>query len=247
MKLKTQDTITNSLAIAAIGSVLILTIIRLFYGAELTDEAYAVAESYMVSKGALPFVNNWSQMPGFTLLLSPFAKIYTAVAGGTDGIILFFRFVSFSLNLLTALAVSFVFRKQVDNKVLLILFPLIYVGASGWDYVAFRGDSMAIDLMAIGVPLIAVYYCDNKDSLIAPLLSGFLLALSVLSYPTFAFEVFYFVIAILVLSYRNKRGYRFLGFFILGGAIATILVVGYLAINSSIADIFFIISQRIDL
>lgn len=43
----------------------------------------------MVPKGTLPFVNNWSQMSGFTLLLAPFVRLYTVIFGGTDGIIFY--------------------------------------------------------------------------------------------------------------------------------------------------------------
>lgn len=37
-----------------------ISLIRLFYSAELTDVAYAVAENYLVAEGGLPFINNWS-------------------------------------------------------------------------------------------------------------------------------------------------------------------------------------------
>lgn len=99
MKINVEEKISKIFACIIIGIVFGFTIIRLFYGAELSDEAYTVAETYMVSRGALPFVNNWSQMPGYTLLLAPFVKIYTMIVGGTDGIVLFFRFLSFLLML----------------------------------------------------------------------------------------------------------------------------------------------------
>ena len=179
---KKIERVVNECAILVIGVVVVFTIARLFFGAELSDEAYSVAETYMVSKGALPFVNNWSQMPGWTLLLAPFVKIYTLLVGGTDGIFLFFRFLTFFVNSLTAFIVAYLFRNHVKNKVLLSLITIIYVVATGWDYVvAFRGDRLAIDLLAVGVALIIVFFADDKYSMKYLFISGILLALSVLS------------------------------------------------------------------
>jgi hypothetical protein len=178
MNNRKQNGIINIFALVIIGIILFFTIVRLFFGAELSDEAYAVAETYMVSKGALPFVNNWSQMPGFALILAPFVKMYTFIAGGTDGIFLFFRFFSFLINILTAITVSYLLKDHVKNRIMLALLSIIYVGATGWDYVgAFRGDRLAIDLLAVGVMLIVVFFSDNRNNMGWLFASGVLLAL----------------------------------------------------------------------
>lgn len=238
MKNKTQNAIVNIMALVMIGIILLLTIVRLFYGVELTDEAYAVAETYMVSKGALPFVNNWSQMPGFTLLLAPFVQIYTTIVGGTDGIFLFFRFLSFFINLITAMIIAYLLKDYVKNRVLSLLLVMIYLGASGWDYVlAFRGDRLAIDLSAIGAWLLATFFSENREKAIKPFISGVLLALSVLSYPTFAIAFVFYVIVIVYLCFKKKKEFKTLLWFLAGAALATIVIIGYLAINSSLTDI----------
>lgn len=239
MKNKTQNAIVNIICLLIIGIVLLFTIVRLFYGVELTDEAYAVAETYMVSKGALPFVNNWSQMPGFTLLLAPFVKIYTTIAGGTDGIFLFFRSLSFFINLITAMVIAYLLKDYVKNRVLSLLLVMIYVGATGWDYVmAFRGDRLSIDLSAIGAWLLATFFSEHREKAIKPFISGLLLALSVLSYPTYAIVFAICVMVIVVLCFKKKKEYKILLWFLAGATIATVIVLGFLAIKSSFSDIF---------
>lgn len=236
---KIIEKVINVFAVLVMVVVVVFTMTRLFFGVDLSDEAYSVAETYMVSKGALPFVNNWSQMPGWTLLLAPFVKLYTIFTGGTDGIFLFFRFLSFFVNGLTAFIVAHLFRNHVKNKILLSLITIIYVGATGWDYVAaFRGDRLALDLLAVGVALIIVFFADAKYSMKYLFTSGILLALSVLSYPTFLIEYLFFVIAIFVLCYKRKIGYKGLLFFSCGSTLTAVMVILYLSIRGGFTNIF---------
>ena len=57
---------------------------RLHYGVEISDEAFYVAEAYIVSNGAIPFTDNFFQAAGSALLYSPLVKIYTVVSGGAE-------------------------------------------------------------------------------------------------------------------------------------------------------------------
>lgn len=237
--MKSSGKIVNAIGFFIIAAVCAFTIIRLFYGAELSDEAYSVAETYLVSNGALPFVNNWSQMPGYTLLLAPFMKVFTVISNGTDGVFLFFRFLSFAINVLTACMVSVILRKYIQNTALLISCSLIYVAASGWDYVeAFRGDSLSIDLLAVGVLLVTVAFAEEKENVSWFLNSGILTALAVLCYPTLAVEYLYYVMAIAFLCVKKKKKFHSLVWFLAGSLAAAIVIVGYLAFNSGLSDIF---------
>lgn len=234
-----REKIGNAYAFFVIGVVLIFTLIRLFYGAELSDEAYSVAETYMVSRGALPFVNNWSQIPGYTMLLAPFVKAFTILSGGTDGIFLFFRFFSFAINALTACAVSIILKKYVKNPVILISCSLIYVGASGWDYVgAFRGDNLSINLLAVGVLLIVVSFVEEKENPLWFLLSGILAAFAVLCYPTLIIEYVYYIVAMVFLCVRKRKNFKSIVWFLAGSFVAAVIIVGYLVLNSGFSDIF---------
>ncbi|SEA32522.1 hypothetical protein [Selenomonas ruminantium] len=238
MSEKIQERIADGFALFVIVIVLFFSIIRLFYGVELSDESYAVAETYLVAEGALPYVNNWSQMPGFTMLLAPFVKAYTVIVGGTDGIFLFFRFLSFLINGFTAFMVAYLLKGYVKNRIMLTMIVLIYVGASGCDYVAaFRGDRLAIDLMAIGMLLVVNCLMDREVRKIRIYLSGILSALAVWAYPTFAVQFVYVVILIAFLCFRQKRGYHMLACFLYGAISAGAVMLGYLALNSGMGEI----------
>lgn len=240
MEIRTDEIVKNAAAALVIGMVAAFTVVRLFYGVELTDEAYTVAETYIVSKGALPFVNNWSQMPGYTLLLAPFVKVFTMITGGTDGIVLFFRFLAFFINVVTAFTVSFLLRKHIRNVMVLAMCSMIYITASGREgVVAFRGDNLSINLLAVGVLPLVISFLDETGRWKLMFASGILTALAVLCYPTLAIEYFYFVAAIGFLCHRNKMGYKSLRYFLGGSVLAAAVVAGYLAANSGISDIFF--------
>lgn len=236
---KNQEKIVDIFSLLIIGIVLFMTIFRLFFGAELTDEAYSVAETYMVSEGALPFVNNWSQMPGWSLLRAPFIRLYTTIVGGTDGIFLFFRFLTFLINVITAYLVSYLLKDYIKNNILLLLLSMVYVGATGYEYVvAFRGDNLAVDLMAVGVLLLALSFIKQKNKISYLFGSGALLALAIFSYPPVLIEFVYFVIVIIFLCAKRKEGYKKLFWFIAGSGTAAVIITGYLVINSSFSDLF---------
>lgn len=238
-KSKRIETLLNLGAIFVCVIILALTIVRLFFGVELSDEAYSVAETYMVANGALPFVNNWSQMPGWTLLIAPFVKLYVLIAGGTDGIFLFFRFLSLAINAETAFVVSFLLKDHVRNRFYLLLLSFVYVGASGVDYaVPFRGDNLAIDLFAVGTVMLAVCFADHKEKISWMFISGILLALAVLSHPILAVVFGYFMIVIAILNLKKKRKFKEGIYFLLGATLAALIVVSYLIINSSVSDLF---------
>lgn len=239
MESKLIDRAVDMFALIVIGIVLIFTIARLFFGVDLTDEAYTVAETYMVANGALPFVNNWSQMPGYTLLLAPFVKIYTWAVGGTEGIVLFFRFLAFSINALTAIAVSWLLKDYIKNRILLALLSMIYVGATGWDGgVAFRGDSLAIDLLAVGVLLIVRFFVNPRFNEKLLFLSGSLLSLSVLSYPTLVIVFVFLAVAVFVLCRKRHQGIKAFVCFLLGASLAAFTVIAYLSVHSGVFEIF---------
>lgn len=224
--------------VSVICIVCVLSTIRLFFGVDLTDEAYTVAETYMVSEGALPFVNNWSQMPGYTLLLAPFVKVFTALNGGTDGIVLFFRFLSLGINFATATALFLVLRRYVGDNIALGFSVLIFLSASGRDYtISFRGDNLSIDLMAVGASLLAADFTGKKKGYIFIFISGVLISLAVMSYPSLILEYVYILILLFFLLIKEKN-IRKLWVFIGGSAVSAAAVIFYLAINSGIMDIF---------
>ena len=72
---------------------IICLINRVFKGVCYTDEMWYISEPYVVSQGAIPFVNNWTQSPGFVFPLAIIYKLFVSINKGTDGIVLFSRII----------------------------------------------------------------------------------------------------------------------------------------------------------
>lgn len=51
-------------------SVFLLVCFRTPFGVEVTDEAFWITEPYLLTQGAIPFVDSWSQTPLTSLLLA---------------------------------------------------------------------------------------------------------------------------------------------------------------------------------
>lgn len=73
--LYTVDLIVLFLGLGAIGY-------RILLGIDFTDQGWYVAEPYIVAEGAVPYVNNWTQVPRFTLPLALLFKVYIILQGG---------------------------------------------------------------------------------------------------------------------------------------------------------------------
>jgi len=63
---------------------------RVHFGVDFTDESWYVADAYIVSQGAIPYLDNWTQTPGYALPLALFFKAYSLLCG-TEGMVLFSR------------------------------------------------------------------------------------------------------------------------------------------------------------
>jgi len=117
-----------AVAVVAIA-VLALTYARLYFGVNLTDEAFYTAVPYHLVRGGNVFVSSPVVAQGFVgLLLYPIVKLYYGVAG-LHGIVLFMRHVQFVFALLVGVSVAFSLRDTLGawRSTLLGLVPVAYV------------------------------------------------------------------------------------------------------------------------
>ncbi len=62
---------------------------RCSFGLDVTDEAFWVAEPWLILRGAVPFADLWSQTPATGLLIAPVEQLYLTLNGGAEGLALF--------------------------------------------------------------------------------------------------------------------------------------------------------------
>lgn len=164
--------------------ILILSIIRIFYGIEITDEIFIISESVLVNSGATPFVDNWSQTPGFVLLARLPAIIWNIFKTDFEGIFLFYRisFLIFKIFLLGAccfLLVKSKMQKTVSYISVLVLVPF-YIYIPNFHY----NNISVFMLLLLGCILI---YVNGKAGVCAftlRLVSGCLMALCIYMHPS---------------------------------------------------------------
>lgn len=70
----------------------VIAIVRCFFGVETTDEAMYVAESVSMAEGGIvPYATNWFHSSGYAVVAVPFIKLWKLVNGDLEGIFLFTR------------------------------------------------------------------------------------------------------------------------------------------------------------
>ncbi|MCD8200143.1 MAG: hypothetical protein LUD25_04240 [Coriobacteriaceae bacterium] len=76
-------------ALLVVAAVILL--VRSFYGFSWSDESHVISLVDRLYRGDAPFYDLWDMAQLIAPLLLPFYSLYHAIAGGSDGIVLFFR------------------------------------------------------------------------------------------------------------------------------------------------------------
>ena len=205
---------------------------RLYYGVEISDEAFYVAEAYIISNGAIPFTNNFSVASGSFLLSSPIVKLFTAVSGGTEGIYLFMRQAFLIYKLLVSIVLVILFKRMFPIK-LAFLLPLPYFAMCPFSINNFSYNTISLSLLLMSCTmLLAACQKNERYAKQFSFAGGVLMALNILSHPLNLFTALYvFVLLIIIERIYFKTSIRSCLFFF-GGLLAAIIVTAYLAIIS---------------
>ena len=205
---------------------------RLHYGVEISDEAYYVAEAYIVSNGAIPVTNNWMQAPGGTLLCSPIVRLYTAAFGGTEGIFLFMRKAFLIYKILVAGVLILLLRRSFPFLLSLLL-PLPYLALSPFSIDNFSYNTLSLSLLLIScVLLFSALQNSEKYNKQFSFLGGILMALTVFVHPTKLFTAAYIFALLFIFERKRFKSFFCSCLFIIGGALTGIAVTIYLSVLS---------------
>lgn len=160
MLIRTKNLKYDLLSVLFIIFVFIITLIRIFYGIEFTDESWHIAEPYAVANmGSVPFINNVTQSPAFTVPLFISFKIFTFLNNGTEGIVLFSRILFISVSLAVSIITYLIIVKSSNIKIpiIFIAFQFLYSCA---------GTIFTLNYNTIGLiylPLVYALLFTNKD------------------------------------------------------------------------------------
>ena len=221
----------NFLVICIWISVISALLFRISYGVEITDEAHYVAEGYIVSQGATPFINMWSQSPGFAFLNAPFILFYVFITGSTSGIMLYFRIVSLLLRLTLVLLACFILKPHIKAKII-TLWLLPFVAFVPHSVITMSYNTWALILMPLCCVLIVRSVLSANHKMSFGIIGGSVFALIILCYPTMIITGVMFIPLILAYEKFNHIGHKTLCGYLAGGLITGVVILLFFTLRS---------------
>lgn len=217
--------------LAALAGLLAL-INRAKYGIDFSDESWYVAEPYIVSEGAIPFVNNWTQAPGFTIPLALFFKAFTAITGGTEGIFLFSR-ILFAIWIFSIMLLIVILIGRKLDKAIPIVFVFALVSIVPHSLYDINYNTIGVVYLFLACTLIYMVPSEKENKIhVTHLIGGCVIARAIIGTPHLILPW----LGIIIIYIARKQKAKLLSF-LLGNAIMTIIVVGWCCIVGGTGDL----------
>lgn len=215
--------ICDLLFVCALVPLLFFFVWKCRFGYGGCDEPFYLTLAQRLSFGDALLSEEWnlSQLSG--ILLLPFYRLHALIAGGTDGIVLHFRYIYTAVQFLTAALLYLTLRRYRYGALCAVLVFVIY---SPYDVMALSYNTFALMAMALCLSLLS---CCRPDGRAGYLLAGFCYAVAVIANPyiiiLYLLCAAAFVIALLIRAALRAHGNalkqcgRGLLFFTLGAAL----------------------------
>ncbi|MBR5428626.1 MAG: hypothetical protein IK118_09785 [Clostridia bacterium] len=201
-KTKFRPTKTDAAALAAFVLLAATLLIGAFYADLIPDEAYYYTIPKRLAEGDHLFLEVWqmSQLVGVLLIL-PY-RLFVAVTGSTEGVILFMRLLFVAIDL--AFFIYF-YLKLRDRKIWGVLAALFFCADQPLGMLTLNYYNIGLIFpAAVGM----ILFLEKKDRISAPKLvgAGILFAFAVLNDPGLALVYALFTLAVLIREIGRKKG-----------------------------------------
>lgn len=215
------------LVLSSVVAVLIL-LFRVPFGVDVTDTSFWTAEPYLIVRGAVPFCDNWSQTPLSSLLITPFVWLFTAVTGGSEGVMIYVFYMSFFFRMAVPVLMWLLLRKKMEPFWAAVFCLLFFVCDYGSNRL-FNYNFMSQALLALGGALLwnALGQEKPRDAAVRYALAGLVMALCALAHITQIVNCLLFSVFLLVLEHRRWGKLPcWFPYAITGMAVAVLTIVG---------------------
>ena len=218
---------------------------RIFFSVSLHDEAYNIAEALRIAKGDLPFIDVWDFYHMGDLINVPFLYLYISITKSTEGIFLFSRLVYLCFVSLESIIIFIILSKMFHSKESgATAFLLIFYAPFSLYYFWYDTSMMHFSILII---LLFSYACIKEGTHRKGLfiISGFLHACAVYSYPTMLLVTISLLSILIAFSYKHlyKIKVSDIFSFIGGGSLLLILFFLYAFVHQNYTDFFFLNSE----
>lgn len=181
--------------------------VSLFYGVDTTDESYYSTLSLRFARGDLPLWESSDMQQFSAFLLTPFIALYTNIAGGTTGLILFSRIFYFVVAFLISVIFLRSFQKLVGEK--LALFSAIII----WTYAPFNIYTLGYNnmvniflVLSVSLAWCAVSERDGKKKILFLIATAITQVLMCVFHPAGVFACLFIIALMTILLIRQNKG-----------------------------------------
>lgn len=158
--------------IIAFAAIIIFSTLRYDFG---EDEIFYVCCSYRISAGSIPCIESFT-WDFFGILLSPFIKLYTYFTGGTEGILLFCRYIFLLFQVIVSIVVLLLSGKQTR---IMFYGIMIYLSVMPYNINTFNTNTIP---MASFLLILLILIC-YEESFYNGLVIGIIFSFAVIANP----------------------------------------------------------------
>lgn len=226
---------------AAVGCLVLalLMFARCFFGVDLSDESYYIAEAKTILDGNVPYVLNLSAKAlGFTFLLVPILFVYGLFVPELTGVVLVTRLCFTVFRLAVLGGVYAVVRKDMPRgkSLLLTAFLLpVYLSVNNFSY-----NTIPLYLLLLAGTLLydAVEHAPRRAGL-RLFLAGAISALALFANPGYGLALFCFLALILCRARGKGQKRRAILLYLAGLAALALLVAALIAVQTSLSGLLY--------
>ena len=169
---------------------LALIIFISYFGLPLTDESFPIAISMRFIQGQKPFVDDFSPYISLGLLLSPLVKLSLLIHNGKNELILFLRHSYILVNVLLGGYVFFSTKKYLPSMAAFFI-GIFVLSFHAFGINNFHYDTLGMTLWTVILFQLFNFLFQENNKPQEYILFSFLNLALCLSYPTFAFLLFF--------------------------------------------------------
>ncbi|MCM1537508.1 MAG: hypothetical protein NC254_03830 [bacterium] len=174
---KQRLSICDILFFCALVPLLFFFLWKCRYGYGGCDEPFYLTLAQRLSFGDALLSDEWNLSQLCGVLLLPFYRLHALIAGGTEGIVLHFRYLYTAMQLLTAAFLYLTLRRYRYGALCAVLLFALY---TPYDIMALSYNTFALMAMALCLCLLS---CCRPSGRIGFLLAGFCYAVAVIANP----------------------------------------------------------------